>query len=274
MSPHRAATSFDRDAYFGRIGWTGDAPVTRGTLARLLAAHMASIPFENLDVLLGRRIALDLPGLQRKLVQDRRGGYCFEHATLFAAALEHLGFRPARHTARVTLFTPRHVSPRTHMFLTVPLAEGTFMVDPGFGSRAPRCPVPVVDAGADPADDRTHWLHRDGPFWTLKVRSPGTIVDAWVSTLEVDNPADFEVGNHYTSGHPASPFVNRLMLRAMTDDGCIAVMNRDVTVWTGLRSQTLQLADRAALRALLREHFGFDLPEVDRLRVPAIPEWE
>src|SRR5438046_8526480 len=94
---------FDVDAYLGRIEWTGAARPTFRTLAALVRAHMSKIPFENLDVLLGRRIRLDIDGLQRKLVHQRRGGYCFEHATLFAAVLEAIGFKPARHSARVTL---------------------------------------------------------------------------------------------------------------------------------------------------------------------------
>jgi len=82
------------------------------------------------------------------------------------------------------------------------------------------------------------------------------------------------MGNHYTATHPDSPFVNRLMLRAVTPDGRISVMNRDVTVRRdGAPAQTSTLPDRAALRALLAERFGFDLPEVLQMRVPTIPEW-
>jgi N-hydroxyarylamine O-acetyltransferase len=84
---------------------------------------------------------------------------------------------------------------------------------------------------------------------------------------------DFEMGNHFTSTHPTSPFVNRIMMRALTDDGRVTVMNRDVTFWHGNTPEPAQLADRAALRALLVDHFGIDLPEVDQLRVPSIPEW-
>jgi N-hydroxyarylamine O-acetyltransferase len=90
---------------------------------------------------------------------------------------------------------------------------------------------------------------------------------------ERDYVVDFEVGNHYTSTHPDSPFVNRIMMRALMADGRVTVMNRDVTILRGHTRQTLQLADRAALRALLTKYFGFDLPEVERLRVPSIPEW-
>src|SRR5215471_13291605 len=124
--PQRMSDSLDLDAYFDRVGWDGATSATYRTLAWVLHAHMAAIPFENLDVLLGRRVRLDLEGLQAKLIQARRGGYCFEHVTLFAAVLEKLGYALLRHSARVVLVNPRTASPRAHMFLTIPLAEGRF----------------------------------------------------------------------------------------------------------------------------------------------------
>lgn len=265
--------SFDLDAYLDRIGWRGEVAPTLAALSALLAAHIARIPFENLDVLLGRPIRLDLDAIQAKLVRARRGGYCFEHATLFAAALDRFGFRPLRHAARVVLFVPRTVSTRTHMFLSVALAEGRFVVDPGFGALAPRQPLPLVDRGTAPPADATHWFARDGPFWALRTWRDGEAVDAWLSTLGEENPSDFEVANHYTATHPASPFVNRLTLRAYTGVGRVTVMNREATIWRGDVPQPVQLADRGQLRALLVEHFGFDLPEVEQMRVPAVPEW-
>jgi N-hydroxyarylamine O-acetyltransferase len=265
--------SLDLDAYFARIRWGGSTYAGFGTLAGLLRAHMSNIPFENLDVLLGRPIRLDLEGVQNKLVQARRGGYCFEHATLFAAVLEALGFAPVRHTARVTVFAPRNAAPRTHMFLTVTVAEGTFVVDPGFGALAPRVPVPLIEGAQARNDQELHAMVREGPLWVLRALSGDKTVDAWVSTLEPDNPVDFELGNHYTSSHPNSLFVNRIAMRALTPDGRVTVSNRDVNIWRGNVAEPKQLADRRALRTLLNEYFGFDLPEVDALRVPAIPEW-
>jgi N-hydroxyarylamine O-acetyltransferase len=265
--------SLDLDAYLDRIQWGGPVRHDLDTLTGLLRAHMTRIPFENLDVLLGRPIRLDLEGIQDKLVRASRGGYCFEHATLFAAALEQLGFEPVRHTGRVVLFVPRTAAPRTHMFLTVAVAEGTFVVDPGFGALAPRVPVPLVEGEQAQVGDETHRMVRDGRYWVLRAQVGAKSVDAWASTAEEEYPVDFEMGNHYTSTHPASPFVNRIMLRAFTDDGRVTVMNRDVTVWRGETPASTQLADRAALRALLVDRFGFDLPEVDRLRVPTIAEW-
>ena len=268
------AVSLNLDAYLERIQYGGEVRPSYDSLAGLQRAHMSNIPFENLDVLLGRPVRLDLESVQEKLVGDRRGGYCFEQVTLFAAVLEALGFQPVRHTARVTLFVPRTLAPRTHMFLTVNTAEGRFVVDPGFGGLAPRIPVPVLEGSEAAIDNEKHWMFRDGPSWILRAQVGEKAVDAWVSSMEQENLVDFEMGNHYTATHPASPFVNRMMLRALTDDGRVTVMNRDVTVWRANRPQISQLADRTALRALLAGPFGIDLPDVERLRVPSIPEWE
>jgi N-hydroxyarylamine O-acetyltransferase len=268
-----SAPALDFDAYVERIQYSGRTDPGFDTLAGLLRAHMAAIPFENLDVLFGRPVRLDLDGVQGKLVRARRGGYCFEHATLFAAVLERLGFHPVRHTARVVLFAPRTQSPRTHMFLTVPLGEGTFVVDPGFGAFAPCVPIVLGEGTAALLGLATHWMARDEEVWVLRTQSGGKTLDCWVSTLDHDNLVDFEVGNHFTATHPTSPFVNRIMMRALTGDGRVTVMNRDLTIWRGNEAHAAQLADRTALRSLLVEHFGFDLPEVERLRVPSIPEW-
>ena len=82
----------DLDAYLCRIGYRGDLNPSAATLRALHLAHAMHVPFENLDVLLGLPIKLDLESLQAKLVRSRRGGYCFEQNTLFAAVLEQIGF--------------------------------------------------------------------------------------------------------------------------------------------------------------------------------------
>jgi N-hydroxyarylamine O-acetyltransferase len=267
-------TAFDLDAYLERIQWDAPPRCDLGSLTGLMRAHMTHIPFENLDVLLGRPVRLDLASVQNKLVGAHRGGYCFEHCTLFAAALDRLGYRPLRHAARVVVFVPRTESPRTHMFLTVALDEGDFVLDPGFGAMAPRAPVPLAEGGGAPDDDDdAHWMVRDGRYWVLRAQVGNKLSDCWASTLEEEHPVDFALGNHYTSTHPDSPFVNRIMLRALTDDGRITVMNRDVQLWRGGTPTARTLADRGQLRTLLYDHFGFDLPELDRLHVPGIPEW-
>jgi N-hydroxyarylamine O-acetyltransferase len=265
--------AFCLDGYLARIGWSGPLEPTPATLRALLRAHMARIPFENLDVLLGRGVRVDVESVYDKLVTAGRGGYCYEHSTLLKAALEQVGFAPAAHSARVVMVVRRSAAPRTHMFLTVPLAGQTLVLDPGFGGHGPLVPLPLVE-GRDVCDgsDVHRMTRRDGE-WVLEARIGGTMTPLWMSTVEAESPIDFVMANHFTSTWAESPFVNRLMLRALTADGRVTVMNRDVTVSSGGALERTQLADRAALRALLARYFGIDMPEVECLRVPSVPEW-
>src|SRR5260221_509925 len=84
----------------------------------------------------------------------------------------------------------------------------------------------------------------------LRAQGGDKPVDAWASTMEDETLADFEMGNHFTSTHPSSPFVNRIMMRALTEGGRVTVMNRDLTIWRGSTPRAIRLADRAHLRAL------------------------
>jgi N-hydroxyarylamine O-acetyltransferase len=266
-------TRFSLDAYLARLGWTGPVEPTLPTLTALTRAHIASIPFENVDVLLGRGISIELDAVCQKMIAGRRGGYCFEHGTLFQAAIDRIGFRSTAHAARVLTLVPRQQAARTHMFLTVAIDGESFLVDPGFGGHGPLVPVPVHE-GVDARDgaDR-HRVVRHDDEWVLEAEIDGRMVPLWTSTLEPQYPVDFEVANHWVSTASRSPFVNRLMLRALMPGGRTSVMNRDVTLLRGARTEKYQLVDRTALRQLLADHFGFDLPEVERLRVPHVPEW-
>jgi N-hydroxyarylamine O-acetyltransferase len=97
----------DLDAYLERIAYAGSLAADADTLRGLHRAHAATIPFENLDIVLGRTIELDLDSVQDKLVGRRRGGYCFKHNLLFAAVLERVGYAVTRLAARVQ-YTATH----------------------------------------------------------------------------------------------------------------------------------------------------------------------
>ena len=265
--------AFRLDEYLARVGWSGPLQPTLATLTALLRAHMARIPFENLDVLLGRGIRVDLDSVHAKLVTARRGGYCHEHSTLFGAALEQVGFEPVSHAARVVMVTSRAAAPRSHVCLTVSIGGETFVLDPGFGGHGPLVPLPLVEDREVSEGPDVHRITRRDGEWLLEAQIGGAMTPLWTSTLVAESPIDFVVANHFTSTWAESPFVNRLMLRALTPDGRVSVMNREVTISRNGVVERSQLADRAALRALLARDFGIDLPEVDRLRVPSVPEW-
>ena len=154
----------------------------------------------------------------------------------------------------------------THMFLTASLPQGRFVVDPGFGGAAAQFAIPLVDGRGESHHGASHWMNKDGLYWWMRTQTGDESSDVWASTLEEDYPIDFEMANHYTASHARSPFVNRLMMSVFKPDGRVTVMNRDVTIRRDAITHKSQLTDRAALRNLLLEHFGFDLPEVELLR--------
>ncbi len=267
------AAPLDLNAYLARISYTGPRTPTYETLAGILRAHTASIPFESFDVLLGRPIRLDTEGLQAKIVTACRVGYCFEHASLVHAALEAIGLAPVRHASRVLLFEPRHESVRQHMFLTVTIEGATYIVDPGFGPFASPVPIPI-DGTPVPTSKPTHRIAREGNDWFLYVTGDDGEIQGWVSTMEVEYPVDFEMMNHYIATHPASFFTHNILASAVTQNGRINIMNQGVHIIRDGIAEPTQLEDRKALRSLVAQHFGFDLPELETMRVDGVPGWQ
>src|SRR4051794_3734681 len=124
----------DLASYLDRIGYAGPRRPDLQTLQGVVAAHATSLPFENIDALLGRGIRLDTASLMGKLVGGGRGGYCFEQNTLLLHALRGLGFAVEGFSARVLWGRPEgDPTARSHMLLRVSLPEGDFLADVGFG---------------------------------------------------------------------------------------------------------------------------------------------
>jgi N-hydroxyarylamine O-acetyltransferase len=130
------SNNFRLDDYLERIGFAGKIGPDLATLAAIHAAHVNAIPFEGLDPLLRRPVKLDLVSVQEKLVDGRRGGYCFEQNTLLKAALETIGFKVTGLGGRVRWMSAPDspLGPRTHMVLKVDLSDGPYLADVGFGA--------------------------------------------------------------------------------------------------------------------------------------------
>jgi N-hydroxyarylamine O-acetyltransferase len=261
------------DAYLERIGYSGDLRPSLRVLEALHLAHATHIPFENLDVLRGVPIRLDLESLQGKLVDARRGGYCYEHNLLFAAVLEELGFTVTRLAARVRHRATR-INPRTHMLLLVDVDGARWLADVGFGAEGLLLPVPF---GSGQESAQFAWTYRvaagprgpaprGGYEWMLQSRHGQDWVDLYSFTLEPQLPVDYEVANHYTSTHPESRFVKMLTVQLPTPQARTALRNRELVVDTGEATATRVMADDEEIRRVLRETFG--LPAPADLRIP------
>lgn len=234
---HRGPAPVDLEAYLARIGYEGDRQPTPEVLANLQRAHLARIPFENVDVLLGRRVRLDLESLQGKLVRAGRGGYCFEQNTLFAAMLQAVGFDVTELAARVRPPGATEVLPRTHMTLRIDVADRPWVVDVGFGGNGPQGPVPLD--GSPAGENR---VVDEGFLHVLQRRTPDGWTDLYSFTLEPAHPADYEVANHYTSTHPDSRFVQTLTVQLSTPDVRHVLRGSTYTVRRGDREETREVA--------------------------------
>ena len=252
------APELDLAAYLARVGLAAAPAPTPAGLAELHLAHATHIPFENLDVLLGRPIRLDLASLQRKLVSGSRGGYCFEQNILFAAVLEAVGFRVMRLAARVR-YRATKLLPRTHMLLAVDTDEGRWIADIGFGGSGPLVPLRWV-AGEE--QRQFHWAYRlveEGDAWVLQNRQKDAWQDFYAFKAERQELVDYEVANHYVSTHPDSAFTRTLAAQLPTPDARYILRNRELTTERATGVDTRVVGDDELL-AVLAELFGLHLP--------------
>jgi N-hydroxyarylamine O-acetyltransferase len=214
-------TGFALDPYLARVGHHAEEPSV-DALARLQAAHVRTHPFDNIDVLLEQHPGVTVEAVTRKFVGRGRGGYCFEHATLFHAAVVALGYDATLRLARVG---DPQAAPRTHLGVVVTLDGVRWLADPGIGV-PPLGPIPLEDGARNDGGIWPHEVRRvaegpSGPGWQLwRERSGGWELMHTTDELPV-RPVDVAMGHHFTSTHPTSHFRSTFMLARhdVADDG-------------------------------------------------------
>jgi len=273
---------FDLAAYLGRVGLDAPPPVSREGLALLVRAHRMAIPFENLDVVLGRGISLAPEAVFDKLVHRRRGGYCFEQNALFHRALTAMGFNGRPLLGRVWLAAqPGEVPPRTHQLELVTLDGRPWIADAGFGgSLTPPLPLTEGESEAGPDGVRFRLTHEPDHGWLLaRLGAPSyaevTAEEAarwqpqYSFTEQPVFPADMEMSNHWTSTRPGTRFTTLLMVHRITEDGFASLMGNRLRLRDARGTGEEMLETPFAFRQALRDHFGVVLDEEEATRLHA-----
>jgi N-hydroxyarylamine O-acetyltransferase len=253
----------DVDRYLDRIGYSGARTATLETLRALQALHPLAIPFENLDTLAGVPVKLDLRSLERKLVESRRGGYCFEQNLLFKHALGALGFDATALAARVVWERPAgEVRARTHMVLLVSLAGRRYVCDVGFGGLTPTAPLELAAGVEQRTPHETFRIVESSGELAVEAHVRGEWKRLYRFDLQEQLQVDIELLNHYVMTHSESPMRSRLLAaRAAPDrryglaDGVLNVHRMD-----GTREQR-RVRSVAELRGELESTFGISAPE-------------
>jgi N-hydroxyarylamine O-acetyltransferase len=260
---------FDLDAYLARIALKTPPSCDAEGLAALQRAHRLAIPFENLDVILGRGIRIDSGSVFAKLVTARRGGYCFEHNRLFLDALAALGFVARPLLARVWLGageTPGLL----HALSLVTIAGEEWIADAGFGGSY--SPIIRLAEGAEVyapdggrfrlVRDKTHgWmLSRDGHPATTDGRGAGPGFQPQYSfTLAQVWDADLAVGNHWSSTAPDSRFTQLRLVNMVLPSGLASLTDRRYHRRAGEDETIAEITDPRVYRMRLGMMFGIDL---------------
>jgi N-hydroxyarylamine O-acetyltransferase len=260
---------FDLDAYLARLGLKTPPATDADGLAVLQRAHRLAIPFENLDIMMGRGIAIDSAAVFDKLVTARRGGYCFEHNRLFLDALAALGFEARPLLARVWLGATE-VPPLTHVLSLVAIDGEEWIADAGFGgSYAPV--MRLVDGAQGEAPDAAQFrlaadpLHgwmllRDGHPGTTDGRGQGEGFQPQYSftTARVFD-ADLALSNHWVSTAPSSRFTQFRIVSIVLPRGLASLTDRTYRRRAGEEATSAEIADPRVYRMRLSLMFGIDL---------------
>lgn len=257
----------DLGAYFDRINYRGAAEPTVEVLQDLMTAHTGSIPFENLDPLMGVPVDdLGPEALTDKLVYRRRGGYCYEQNGLMGYVLTEIGFRVRRLAGRVVWMQPPDapLGAQTHTVLAVtfPGSQGSFLVDVGFGGQTLTSPIRLQTGNAQQTTHEPYRLNDRGDGLVLQALVRNEWQPLYIFGTQTVPQVDLTVGSWYVSTHPSSIFVTGLMVALTTDDARYNLAGRNLTIHRADGSEKIRLGDAAAVIDVLGERFGLDVAGV------------
>lgn len=257
----------DLEAYLARIGYEGHREPTLETLTAIQFAHATSIPFENLSILFGQGVQLDLETLQGKIVGACRGGYCFEQNGLALAVLRQLGFKARGLIGRVRWMVEDGVAaPLTHMLICVEFEDGAYIYDGGFGGIRL---TGVLKLEPDLVQQTRHEDHRIvqvGENYTIQANLGSQWANVCEFTLTPQSPIDYELSSWYTSTHPESLFTNNLIVERPSADARRMIFNNTFVERKRGEDQTVrEIANVDEMVALLDQHFGLPV-ETDEQR--------
>lgn len=247
----------DLQAYFRRIGYT-DGGTDTERLIRVHRAHITHIPFENLSVFNGKTISLKPEDLEKKLVTDRQGGYCFEMNGLFCEAVTAMGIPIYGVLARVAR-APGQFGNHSHR-MNLAEADGTrYICDVGFGGDCFVEPLKLELGLEQTVHGCTYRVVRgERVQYAVQILQNGEFTDM----LGFDDipalPEDFEMGNFYTNCHPTSGFRHMLMLNRFTEDGRYSMFNLSLNIVSGGESNRRDVP-WDELPAVLEEYFGLSV---------------
>ena len=261
-------------AYLSRIGLQTLPACNLEGLHQLQFAHVTSIPFENLDVPGRNTPSLVMTELVNKLVNSKRGGYCFEQNLLFEAVLKSAGFTVCRLAARVLWhldasnlpnFSDAGL-PRTHLVLLVSIDACDYIVDVGFGGLTPPQPISFKEDVVQQTSHEDFQLLRQQDHYVLQARMPSGWKPLYVFDLQAQQIPDLQMMNWWVSTHASSRFLNHLIMTRVSKTGRY-VFQDDTLISYPLQGEKekAEISTPVEVSAVLKKYFGVDVSD-DQLK--------
>lgn len=252
----------DLDLYFERINYTGGTDNSEDTLREIHIAHTLNIPFENLDVFYKRPISLDESSLYKKIVKNRRGGYCFEMNGIFSIVLKKLGFKVSNLLARVSIDGINY-SAKGHQVILVEIDGTRWLADVGFGNDGIIAPL-LLEKDIDQMQfAHTYRLITHPKFgYALQKKSEDGYNYSYAFTLEECYPNDFEMSNHYTATFPESFFMKMRMCTMPTKEGRITLTDNQFKIIENGKVTETKIENDEDLGRYLKQYFKLDLEKI------------
>ncbi len=252
----------DVDAYLERMGYDGPRQPSLETLRGLHRSHLYTVPFENLDIALGTPIVLEPGRLYDKIVNRRRGGFCYELNGLFCELLLALGFHVSMLSGCVRRDDGGFGPEFDHMLLKVKLPE-PWLADVGFGESFVD-PLPLRAGAQEAENGQLFGVNPENGGWELYRRdSDGAEVPLYRFSDVAHELSEYVPMCEYHQSSPESSFTRRRICTIAKPDGRITLAGmRLIETNDGLRRETL-LTTEAQLYQCLREHFGVKLRAAD-----------
>jgi N-hydroxyarylamine O-acetyltransferase len=245
------------DTYLQRFHYTGSRTPTLETLRDLHRAHLLAVPFENLSIHLGESIILDETRLFDKVVNRRRGGFCYELNGLFAWLLRELGYNVTLLSAGVAngegVFGPEF----DHMTLMVTMDGTRWLADVGFGDSF-REPLPLDAEVVSP--DPSYRVAHDGDILFLQGYDGTDWRSQYRFTLQPRAFPDYEAMCHYHQTSPESHFTQRRVCSLATPDGRVTLSEGRLIITRDGDREEQALPDEAAYIGALHSYFDITLP--------------
>jgi N-hydroxyarylamine O-acetyltransferase len=249
---------FDLTKYLTRIGLAAPVDCDAAGLERVHRAQAYSVPFENLDIMLGRGIDVDIHAICEKIIGTRRGGYCFELNQLLFAGLQALGFDPRQAVARV--HARGEPTGFTHLVMLVEAGGSCWLADVGFGADGLRAPIRYEMNTVSQQDGLAYRLVEVSPWGAMLQRRDG---GEWLNLYSFDErlvlPIDLVVGNHFVSTSPRSFFTWMKVATLPNPLGRVSLRDDVLTIERESEKHESRVAPGAPYLAALKRHFGIAL---------------